>query len=128
MLHLNSVFPQQLASVCHSANVPLIHVSTNCVFSGDRANYRESDVPDASDIYGQSKARGEPSTCVVLRCSIIGFETALLYKVAHPEIKTEYGPLDNCKYDLPSMCKSFSLFNCLILGMRDGFYDAVHRL
>jgi len=76
MLHLNSVFPQQLASVCHSANVPLIHVSTNCVFSGDRSDYTESDIPDANDVYGQSKAKGEPSTCVVLRCSIIGFETA----------------------------------------------------
>jgi len=76
MTQLNTTFPLELAALCHEMNIPLIHISTNCVFSGTRANYTESDVPDAADLYGQSKAKGEPSTCVVLRCSIIGPEVS----------------------------------------------------
>jgi dTDP-4-dehydrorhamnose reductase len=73
---LNFKFPQHLASFCASRSIPLIHVSTNCVFSGKTPYCTEDDVPDAEDAYGQSKADGEPASAIVLRCSIIGFETA----------------------------------------------------
>jgi len=73
---LNTTFPLELAALCHEMNIPLIHISTNCVFSGTRADCLESETPDAMDFYGQSKAMGEPSTCVVLRSSIIGPEVA----------------------------------------------------
>ena len=79
-LRLNTEFPVELASLCVIHKVPLIHISTNCVFSGSNPMCYESDEPDATDIYGMSKARGEPSNCVVLRCSIIG-----------PEINSAFG-------------------------------------
>jgi len=73
---LNTTFPLELAALCHEMNIPLIHISTNCVFSGIHADCLESETPDATDSYGQSKSMGEPSTCVVLRSSIIGPEVA----------------------------------------------------
>jgi dTDP-4-dehydrorhamnose reductase len=76
MTQLNTTFPLELATYCNQMNIPLIHISTNCIFSGAKANCIESDISDAEDLYGQSKAKGEPNTCVVLRCSIIGPEVS----------------------------------------------------
>jgi dTDP-4-dehydrorhamnose reductase len=56
--------------------VRLVHVSTDCVFSGEKGNYRENDPPDAADLYGRTKFLGEVDIpgCVTLRTSIIGHE------------------------------------------------------
>jgi dTDP-4-dehydrorhamnose reductase len=57
----------------------LIHISTDCVFAGDKGNYTEQDIPDAKDLYGQSKRWGElikQEHCITLRTSIIGLELA----------------------------------------------------
>lgn len=73
---LNSLLPHQLANFCAEANARLIHISTDCVFSGKRGNYTEKDQPDSDDIYGRSKALGEvhyPHT-ITLRTSTIGHE------------------------------------------------------
>ena len=76
MIKLNTIFPLELAELCNKMNTPLIHVSTNCVFSGEKSNQIESESPSAIDIYGKSKANGEPKSCVVLRCNIIGPESS----------------------------------------------------
>lgn len=68
-LILNGTFPHILSEHCH-----LIHISTDCVFSGKTGMYAETDVPDPLDIYGQSKAVGEPANALVLRQSIVGPE------------------------------------------------------
>lgn len=75
-LPINSMLPHRLAHLCRLANARLIHVSTDCVFSGSRGNYRESDTSDATDLYGKSKFIGEVSYphSVTLRTSIIGHE------------------------------------------------------
>lgn len=75
-IHLNSLFPHQLAALCRDSGARLIHISTDCVFSGAKGNYREADVPDPVDLYGRSKLLGEISYpgCVTLRTSIIGLE------------------------------------------------------
>jgi dTDP-4-dehydrorhamnose reductase len=75
-LPINAVLPHRLARLCGIANARLIHVSTDCVFSGMRGNYRESDTPDARDLYGRSKLLGEVDYphAVTLRTSIIGHE------------------------------------------------------
>lgn len=75
-LPLNSLFPHRLAGLCKLIGARLIHISTDCVFSGSCGNYVEEDVPDASDVYGRSKALGEviyPHT-ITLRTSTIGHE------------------------------------------------------
>lgn len=74
---LNSLLPHQLVSLCDKCGTRLIHISTDCVFSGKRGNYSENDFRDANDFYGRSKALGEiigSSRHCTLRTSIIGPE------------------------------------------------------
>ena len=73
---LNSLLPHQLADFCAEANARLIHISTDCVFSGKLGNYTEDDQPDSGDIYGRSKALGEVHYphAITLRASTIGHE------------------------------------------------------
>jgi dTDP-4-dehydrorhamnose reductase len=72
---VNAVFPLTLAAACQRAGARLVHVSTDCVFAG-AGPHCEASKPDARDIYGRSKAFGEPAGAMVLRTSIIGPETA----------------------------------------------------
>lgn len=75
-LPINSLLPHRLAQLCAVAGARLVHVSTDCVFSGRKGNYTEADAPDAQDLYGRSKLLGEvalPHT-ITLRTSIIGPE------------------------------------------------------
>lgn len=76
MLEINSVFPHKVALIAKDINARFITFSTDCVFSGKRGNYSESDGPDASDLYGKSKHLGEviDKNCLTLRTSIIGRE------------------------------------------------------
>lgn len=75
-ISINSLFPHRLAQICQAANIRLIHISTDCVFSGNQGNYRETDFPDADDLYGRTKLLGEVNTegCLTIRTSIIGRE------------------------------------------------------
>lgn len=75
-LEINSLLPHRLALLCRTAGARLVHLSTDCVFSGRRGNYRESDQPDAEDLYGRTKLLGEVSEphCITLRTSMIGPE------------------------------------------------------
>lgn len=77
-IEVNSLFPHRLAVVARAAGSRLVHISTDCVFSGDRGGYRETDVPDPVDLYGRSKLLGEVDEpgCITLRTSMIGLELA----------------------------------------------------
>ena len=81
---INRDIPILLENFCEINNCRLIHISTDCVFKGDKGNYSEIDKKDAIDIYGLSKAKGEElSNSLVLRTSTIG-----------KEIDTRYGLLE----------------------------------
>lgn len=71
---VNSVLPWRLALACKKVGVKLIHISSDCVFSGKKLTngYNPGETMDAEDDYGISKALGEPSDAVILRTSIIG--------------------------------------------------------
>lgn len=73
---INSILPHQLAQLCSSVGARLLHVSTDCVFSGRKGMYLETDFADADDLYGRSKLLGEVDYphAVTLRTSIIGHE------------------------------------------------------
>lgn len=75
-IEINSLWPHKLAELCEKHNAKMIHFSTDCVFSGDKGNYKESDLADARDTYGLTKYLGESDTSNVLtlRTSIIGHE------------------------------------------------------
>jgi len=75
---LNSLFPHQLYQICRARKIRLIHISTDCVFSGSKGNYREDDPSDAEDVYGQTKYLGEVNEdgALTIRTSIVGRELA----------------------------------------------------
>lgn len=75
-IEINALFPHKLSALCLEAGTRLVHMSTDCVFSGRRGNYSEGDTPDAEDIYGRSKLLGEVTEApgITLRTSIIGQE------------------------------------------------------
>lgn len=75
-LPVNALLPHRLARLCAAVGARLVHVSTDCVFSGSRGLYREDDTPDARDLYGISKCLGEVDydNAITLRTSIIGHE------------------------------------------------------
>lgn len=73
---LNSLFPHRLAELAGLVGARLIHISTDCVFSGQKGAYTEEDQPDCCDLYGRTKLLGEvvDSKNVTIRTSIIGHE------------------------------------------------------
>jgi len=75
-LPINSLFPHKLARFCSEHNARLIHISTDCVFSGSKGGYVDDDTPDSQDLYGVSKRLGEVHypNAITLRTSIIGHE------------------------------------------------------
>ncbi len=77
----NSLFPRLLADACAAAGTRLIHVSTDCVLDGTRGDRLEDEPYDASDLYGTSKALGEPANTLVLRSSIFGPEERNRYNL-----------------------------------------------
>lgn len=75
-LEINALLPHRLALLCKATRARLVHMSTDCVFSGRKGNYKESDPSDAEDLYGKTKFLGEvhDTNCITLRTSIIGRE------------------------------------------------------
>lgn len=75
-IYINSFFPHQLSKLLKETGGRLIHLSTDCVFSGKKGNYSETDFRDADDTYGRSKALGEVinDRDLTMRTSIIGPE------------------------------------------------------
>jgi dTDP-4-dehydrorhamnose reductase len=75
-ISLNAMLPHRISMACRTAKIRMIHISTDCVFSGKKGNYIESDQSDAEDLYGRTKFLGEVAYphCITLRSSIIGQE------------------------------------------------------
>lgn len=73
---MNSLFPHKVRALCDTRRARMIHVSTDCVFSGSKGSYIETDQSDAEDLYGRSKYLGEVNGegAVTLRTSLIGRE------------------------------------------------------
>lgn len=73
---INSVFPNKLSVLCAYERIRLIHISSDCVFSGAKGSYSEDDTADPIDVYGTSKLLGEVNgpRDLVLRTSLIGPE------------------------------------------------------
>ncbi len=81
-LPINALLPHRLVRLCDLLGARLIHVSTDCVFSGRKGGYLESDLSDAEDLYGKSKYIGElhdSPNAITLRTSIIGHELSSSY-------------------------------------------------
>lgn len=72
-VEINGIFPYLLAK---STTKSVIQIATDCVYSGEKGNYNESDLQDATDVYGKTKSLGEINieNLIHLRVSIIGPE------------------------------------------------------
>lgn len=75
-IEVNALFPHRLLQIVEAYGGRVIHLSTDCVFSGNKGKYVETDIPDATDLYGRSKLLGEltEGNAVTLRTSMIGRE------------------------------------------------------
>ena len=76
-LRANALLPHFLGAEAETRKCRFIHISTDCVFRGDKGHYLETSLLDAEDIYGKSKGFGEliGDKHLVLRTSTIGHET-----------------------------------------------------
>lgn len=77
-LEVNSVLPHRLSLLCQAAGARLVHMSTDCVFSGHKGAYSLDDVPDPVDLYGRTKLLGETpdGPALTIRTSIVGRQIA----------------------------------------------------
>ncbi len=75
-VQVNSLYPQRLASKAKKSGGRVLQIATDCVYSGEKGRYVETDAHDALDVYGKTKSLGESVQPWVhnLRCSIIGPE------------------------------------------------------
>ena len=84
IIRINSFLPHYLTELANvKSKTRFIQFSTDCVFSGTKGKYKETDFPGAQDIYGRSKLLGEltyPNT-LTLRTSIIGHELQTKYSL-----------------------------------------------
>ncbi|WP_278575387.1 dTDP-4-dehydrorhamnose reductase family protein [Fusobacterium ulcerans] len=73
-IYVNGYFPHYLDRLSEKYGYKLIHITTDCVFSGKKGNYTEDDFRDADSYYGRSKAIGEVNNnrTLTFRTSIIG--------------------------------------------------------
>jgi dTDP-4-dehydrorhamnose reductase len=75
-IRINALLPHELHRLAAERGARLIHISTDCVFSGRHGPYSEADPPDPEDLYGRTKLLGEVSGggALTLRTSLIGRE------------------------------------------------------
>lgn len=76
-ISVNALLPHRISLISRTAGARVIHISSDCVFDGNKGMYTENDQSNAEDLYGRTKFLGEvsyPPHCVTLRTSIIGHE------------------------------------------------------
>jgi len=79
---INSVFPNMLSTVALQYKMKFLHITTDCVFSGSKGKYLETDQHDETSVYGVSKSLGELSyNATIIRTSIIGEELKNKYSL-----------------------------------------------
>jgi dTDP-4-dehydrorhamnose reductase len=70
---INSVFPQVVADICSKNNAHSVHISSDCIYTGNKGKYTEDDIADADDVYARTKSI-EPKNSLTLRTSFVGEE------------------------------------------------------
>jgi len=75
LFRVNSLAPRMILEACEEYDARLVHVSSDCVFSGDLGGYLEDQLPNPQNLYGLSKALGEVFTDdhTTIRASFVGY-------------------------------------------------------
>jgi len=126
--YVNGILPQYLSEIANANNKKLLHISTDCVFSGLSGNYDENYQPDATDVYGQSKALSEKisDASLVIRTSTIGVEKGLGHGLLS-WYSNQVMPVDayqNALYSGVSLKElSKSIHHLWITGIDKGLYN-----
>ena len=81
IIEINSIFPRNLYKLSKERGAKLVHITTDCVYSGSKGNYDENDLFDPDDVYGMTKCAGEKSEAMNIRTSIIGEEEGSDYSL-----------------------------------------------
>ena len=131
-IRINSLFPDKLAAKANEQGFKVIQIATDCVFSGQKGNYTETDAHDALDVYGKSKSLGEipVDSMMHIRVSIIGPEygrsTSLLEWVRNQPMNSEIsGYSDHMWNGVPT--KHYGRI-CRGIIENNGFIPGIHHL
>ena len=111
LIYVNSLFPHLLSDLCMNANSKLIHISTDCVFSGKIGQYSEVSESDANDFYGRTKYLGEVinSNTITIRTSIIGHENGSRYSLIDWFLSNKGSSVEGYKHAIYSGLPTISL-------------------
>lgn len=91
---VNSAFPHVMQDICEKNGAKFIHITTDCVFSGNKGDYCEADIHDVTDDYGRTKSLGEPLEACVIRTSIIGEEVGKGFSLLNWVISNKAGKIN----------------------------------
>lgn len=129
-IKINSHFPQFLSKKCVDEGSRLIHISTDCVFSGKNGPYVEDSYRDGTGIYSKSKIKGEPiENSLVLRTSIIGPEIHNFYSLLHWVFSKEGETIRGFKNHIWNGMTTYQLAQCILtIVQRDLFYFGSRHL
>ena len=116
-LMLNSYLPNFLAD-----RYKLIHVTTDCVYSGDKGSYVESDPHTELDLYGRSKSLGEPANAMCLRTSIIGPEQSGRNLSLYEWFMSQQGSTNGFTNHLWNGCTTRTLAYCILKIIEENLY------
>jgi len=128
-IYLNSYLPLLLEEILNENKSKLIHISTDCVFSGDKkTSYKEDDFKDATDIYGLSKNLGEqlgPQT-LILRTSIIGPELKKTGNGLFNWFMSQSGSIEGYKKTIWSGVTTLELSKAIYWAINNEIYGIYH--
>ena len=104
-IQVNSLAPHLLANACDILGAKLIHITTDCVYDGEKGHYTEQDVPSPSDFYGISKLAGEIVTNEIVKSPHLNIRTSI---IGHEQRLEKYNLLDWFLYTKNTECTGFT--------------------
>jgi dTDP-4-dehydrorhamnose reductase len=115
VIAVNALFPQQLATYCREHGIRMIHISSDCVWNGERGQYRDDEIPNGYDLYAHTKISGEVDVpgCLTLRTSFVGREIEGTYGLVEWFLSNEGGAIDGWRNAVFSGFTSLALSNLI---------------
>lgn len=125
---INAYFPHLLKRLSDEVGARLIHISTDCVFSGKKGNYTEDDFRDADDVYGRSKALGEiiNDKDLTIRTSIIGPELKINGEGLFHWFMHQHGEVNGFRTAIWGGVTTLELAKAIDFSLDNGIVGLIH--